>query len=196
MGSEQIPIEEVRPYRNRIDEYLREQYPILDALDMDVATYDYPRTLLRIVPKPRAREYVLGTKFESMFTDEYEEREDNIIRWDVREAEPSEPYQGFVTCIANLENQQGAPILHLVGHITLLDTSFAFHLDDVAEAYLYPHNAAEVMAMYQNAEEDGSTVIYNRLQGWGNAKPLSVAELEPLVTTFWPEPELIYTASS
>jgi hypothetical protein len=201
-------------------EYLRSEnllaeYPLLSMLGITVDQfYDVPSMLLEIIPKPGALTYEAGGGFKnefvdgftgtamvyktvgqykSRFTDKFAVEDDNFMHWNTRTGVRS--FMGFLELAASLDDNKQTPILHVVPWVPDLESSFAIRLEDISEVRQYPKNAADVLAAYQNAAEDGDTYCYQAAVGLPTDVLVSQDELAPLVHGYWwPEPKLIYSA--
>lgn len=152
---------------------------------------------VRVVPKVGARILQLGGKWHSSYPGAPAGDLDFSNRgfsWSPLH-ETNEVYEGFVYGVTTLDDSASTPIAHLLGHCTDVDTtSFGIPLDDIHQLFAYSQDATDIKGAYQNAQVDGTTYFYQRHRGLPLDVELSCDELEPFVTTYWPDPVLAYTA--
>ncbi len=170
----------------------REVYPFLEILDVQIDDFSHSFPLVLVEVAADTRVFETGHAWSSQWTEQYKHAEDNRFSWNVARSKPQPYYEGFLQCVATLDDDFRTVILHLVGHITDIDSSKGIPIDQVTAIYAYDENAADVLAAYQNAEVDGNTYNHQKFAGLPTEPVFSVSELEPYVTVYWPKPRLIY----
>lgn len=173
-----------------IDAYLRQMYPVLDALDMNVNRFDGEGRLLRVTLSPGARRLVVGSKIWTPYRTPSGIKE--RFGWEYRASKESS-FIGFASGVVAPEAGTSGAILHLIGHVTDDQTSIGARIKDIEAVHEFSKDAAENMAHFQNAEEDGATSLPG-VENSGMNVWVTAAELRPFVTTYLPRPERIFPA--
>jgi hypothetical protein len=190
-------IDEAQPKsRTPLVELTWQRWPVLAALEIEVDSRlgsDYP--LADITLKPGALLYESGTSFYTGIEQPDDDLEDDQKDgWSEVKTDVSQPLRGFIwgafTDIDGLKE----PILHIEMNCTDADMRLAVPLSGVATVAKYSAQACEVYLAYQHALADGDTYFWQRHNGWPTESCLTPEELEPYISTYWPEPTTVYTA--
>ncbi|MDQ3159376.1 MAG: hypothetical protein M3P98_04570 [bacterium] len=178
------------PNKSRLDQYSEQKYPVLKVLGVPYGKFSgFKCPYARITSQEGAGIHLTGSGWSSQWTDEYMDEEDNLIGWANEPKTCGQQHEGFIQAITSFRETK-KPMLHLLQNVTDITRSSAILLDDIVKVETYPENAARVMAMYQNAQEDGG--IYRRENGIIVELLLSFEQIVSYVTEFWPEPTQVY----
>lgn len=172
------------------------EYPWLKVLGVEIGQiHDVPSYLLHITPKPNTKLMEYGHDFSIIYTDEFIDDKDNRLYLSYSRSKPR-PYSGYLQCVNRLDDNSNTPVLHVLPWITDMDMSVCIRLQDIEEISVYPDYAADLLAIYQDAMEDGCIIPRTlRLHGLPEDVRGEAEDLEPYMpgTYWWPEPSCIYS---
>ncbi len=175
---------------------LNTEYPWLKILGVEIGQiHDVSSYLLHITPKPYAKLLEYGHDFSLIYTDEFVDDKDNRLYVSYSQSKPR-PYRGYLQCVNRLDDTSSTPVLHVLPWITDMDMSVCIRLQDIKDISVYPDDAADLLAIYQDAFEDGCIAPNILMQHGLPADFRGRAEdLEPYMpgTYWWPEPNCIYS---
>lgn len=197
MGERLFDIDEAQPKpRTPLVELTWQRWPVLAALDLEI---DSPRgsgyPLADITLKPESLLYGPGTSFYTGIEQPDDLEDDQKDGWREVKTDVSQPLRGFISGAFTDIDGLKEPILRIEMDCTDAYMRLAVPLSGVATVAKYSARAREVYIAYQHALADGNTYYWQRYNGWPTETSLTPEELEPYVSTYWPEPTNVYRAN-
>lgn len=204
-NAEQLPSNRFQPEGSGRDiGYLRDVIPVVDALGAQLGqTDDETSGYFRIALKPGGN--FLSPRWGgedargevTITTRNFRGRAEYNLSHFIRsgQSRSDRVFEGFLMAVGRDPYDQR---IYGVFYADCTDTEpsmVAVDLLDVEGVYRYSEAAQVIMAMYQNATVDGDTSCYPRARRENWREVFSADQMQHIIDRYWPEPELVYSAT-